>query len=221
MSVFLLVMGLNVFIFEGNVLDAGYATLDVFFSLAPWIMVLMVPAITMRSFADELQTGTFEMLATKPVSDMQILMGKFLATCTLLCATLLPTLIYFIAVSAVSLDGAGIDIGATWGSYAGLLLLGILFCSAGIWSSLLSANQIVAFLSGVFFCYLIYDAFFRLSTLSIFSGRIDFIIQSLGAGAHYDAISRGVIDSRDLVYFFTITALFLLASRITLESRKW
>lgn len=220
-SVFLLVMGLNVFVFEGNVIESGYATLDVFFSLAPWILVLMVPAITMRSFSEELQTGTYEMLATKPLSETQILLGKFLATCTLLLVTLLPTLIYFLAVASLDLDDAGIDTGATWGSYLGLLLLGILFCAAGTWSSILSSNQIVAFLLGVFICYLIYDAFLRISSLEFFSGQISYWILSLGAGIHYDAISRGVIDSGDVVYFLSITAGFLMISKFTLESKKW
>ena len=220
-SVFLLVMGLNVFVFEGNVIDSGYATLDVFFSLAPWILVLMVPAITMRSFSEELQTGTYEMLATKPLSETQILLGKFLATCTLLLVTLLPTLIYFLAVASLDLDGAGIDTGATWGSYVGLILLGILFCAAGTWSSILSSNQIVAFLFGVFICYLIYDAFLRISSLEFFSGQISYWILSLGAGIHYDAISRGVIESGDVVYFLSVTAGFLMISKFTLESKKW
>lgn len=220
-SVFLLVMGLNVFVFEGNVIDSGYATLDVFFTLAPWILVFMVPAITMRSFADELQSGTYEMLATKPLSESQILMGKFLATCTLLIVTLLPTLIYFVAISALDLDNAGIDTGATWGSYVGLLLIGILFCAAGMLSSILSSNQIVAFLLGVFFCYLIFDAFLRISSLEMLSGQVSYWILSLGAGAHYDAISRGVIDSGDVVYFFSVTALLLMLCRFTLESKKW
>jgi ABC-2 type transport system permease protein len=220
-SVFLLVMGLNVFVFEGNVIDSGYATLDVFFSLAPWILVLMVPAITMRSFSEELQTGTYEMLATKPLSETQILLGKFFATCTLLLVTLLPTLIYFLAVASLDLDNAGIDTGATWGSYVGLVLLGILFCAAGTWSSILSSNQIVAFLLGVFICYLIYDAFLRISSLEFFSGQVSYWILSLGAGIHYEAISRGVIDSGDVVYFLSVTAGFLLLSKFTLESKKW
>jgi ABC-2 type transport system permease protein len=214
-------MGLNVFVFEGNVIDSGYATLDVFFSLAPWILVLMVPAITMRSFSEELQTGTYEMLATKPLSETQILLGKFFATCTLLLVTLLPTLIYFLAIASLDLDNAGIDTGATWGSYVGLVLLGILFCAAGTWSSILSSNQIVAFLLGVFICYLIYDAFLRISSLEFFSGQVSYWILSLGAGIHYEAISRGVIDSGDVVYFLSVTAGFLLLSKFTLESKKW
>lgn len=220
-SVFLIIMGLNVFVFEGNVIDSGYATLDVFFALAPWILALMIPAITMRSFAEELQSGTFEMLATKPLSEGQILMGKFLATSTLMVFTLLPTLIYFIAVSSLDLAEAGIDSGATWGSYVGLLLLGILFCACGILSSILSSNQIVAFLMGVFFCYLIYDAFFRISTLEFWSGQVSYWILSLGAGAHYDAISRGVVDSIDVIYFLSITAFLLMLCRFLLESKKW
>ena len=220
-GVFLLVMGLNVFVFEGNVLESGYATLDVFFGLAPWIMILMVPAITMRSFSEEFQSGTIEMLATKPLSDTQIILGKYLAAFSLLIFALAPTLIYFFAIKTLSLEGAGIDSGATWGSYIGLLLLGMLFTAAGIWSSTFSNNQIVAFLAGVFLCYLVFDAFYRISLLSVFAGSADYIIQSFGAGAHYDAISRGVIDSRDLVYFFSVSALFLLFTKISVEGKKW
>jgi ABC-2 type transport system permease protein len=181
----------------------------------------MVPAITMRSFSEELQTGTYEMLATKPLSETQILLGKFFATCTLLLVTLFPTLIYFLAIASLDLDNAGIDTGATWGSYVGLVLLGILFCAAGTWSSILSSNQIVAFLLGVFICYLIYDAFLRISSLEFFSGQVSYWILSLGAGIHYEAISRGVIDSGDVVYFLSVTAGFLLLSKFTLESKKW
>lgn len=219
-GVFLLVMGLNVFVFEGNVLDSGYATLDVFFTLAPWMMIFIIPAITMRLFAEEFQAGTIEALVTKPLSVSQIMMGKYLAAAALTMFALLPTLIYFLAVSVLSLEGAGIDTGATWGSYIGLLFLALLFCAAGVWSSALSNNQIVAFLLGVFLCYLVYDAFFRISSLSMFSGKAAYVIQSFGAGAHYDALSRGVIDSRDLVYFLSVCAVFLLLTRFTLEQKR-
>ena len=219
--VFLLVMGLNVFVFEGNVFDSGYANLDIFFSLAPWILVFMVPAITMRSFADEIQSGTYEMLATKPLTQNQILLGKFLASCTLLIITLLPTLIYFVAIYALGLKDAGIDVGATWGSYIGLLLLGILFCSAGIFSSLLSTNQIVAFLLGVFFCYLVFDAFLRISSLDILSGRTSYWVLTLGASIHYDMLSRGVIDFSDVAYFIAMSLFFLLLCKFILERNNW
>ena len=218
-GVFLLVIGLNVFIFEGNVIDSGFASLDIFFSLTPWILILLVPAITMRSFSDELQSGTYELLATKPLSSKQILLGKFFAACTLLFVALLPTLIYFYAVSSLSLDGAGIDTGATWGSYVGLFFIGTLFCAIGIWSSVLSSNQIVAFLLGVFLCYLVFDAFYRISLLESLSSQLSYIVFSLGAGAHYDAISRGVIDFSDLIYFVGITLLFLILSEFTLQNK--
>lgn len=220
-SVFLLVTGLNVFVFEGNVFENGYATLDIFFSLTPWILILIIPAITMRSFSEELQSGTYEMLATKPLSETQILLGKFFAACTLLIIALAPTLTYFIAVSSLSIDGAGIDTGATWGSYIGLLFLGVLFCSIGILSSILSSNQIVAFLLGVFLCYLIFDAFLRISNMEFLSSQMSYIIMSLGASVHYDAISRGVIDTSDLFYFFGTTTFILMLCRLYLESKKW
>ncbi|MCO5248264.1 MAG: ABC transporter permease subunit [Chitinophagales bacterium] len=218
-GVFLLVMGLNVFVFEGNVIDSGFATLDIFFGLTPWILILLVPAITMRSFSDELQSGTYELLATKPLSVRQILFGKFSATCTLLFIALLPTLLYFLAVSNLSLEGAGIDTGATWGSYVGIFLLGILFCAIGIWSSVLSSNQIVAFLLGVFLCYLVFDAFYRISLLESLSPKLSYLVFSIGAGAHYDAISRGVIDFSDMIYFIGLSIIFLMFSEFTLQNK--
>ncbi|MCO5232236.1 MAG: ABC transporter permease subunit [Chitinophagales bacterium] len=220
-SIFLLVLGLNVFVFEGNVFETGYATLDIFFTLTPWILILIIPAITMRSFAEELHSGTYEMLATKPLSETQILLGKFFAASTLFVIALAPTLLYFVAISSLDIEGAGIDTGATWGSYIGLLLIGFVFCSIGILSSILSSNQIVAFLLGVFLCYLTFDAFLRISSLSFFSGQMSYIIMSLGASSHYDAISRGVIDTSDLFYFFGLTIFILMLSRFYLESKKW
>ncbi len=220
-SIFLIVMGLNVFVFEGSVPDSGFANLDIFFILAPWVLIFLIPAITMKSFSEELQSGTYEMLVTKPLSEFEILMGKYWAASTLMCVTLVPTLLYFWAVASLSLEGAGIDTGAVWGSYLGLLLLGFLFCAAGIWSSVLSSNQIVAFLLGVFLCYLIFDAFLRISSLEFLSGQVSYWIMSLGASAHYDAISRGVIELSDATYFFTVTVFILMLCKLSLESRKW
>ena len=221
MSVFFIVLALNLFIFEGNILDSNYATLDTFFTLAPWILIFLIPAITMRTFADEKQNGTIEFLATKPITDFQIVIGKYLAALILWFLTFLPTLIYFICVKKLSLENAPIDSGATIGSYIGLFFLGAVFVGIGIFSSAITNNQIVAFLVGVFLCYLMYDAFFRLSSLPIFEGRLDYIIQSIGLNAHYDSISRGVVDTRDIIYFLSVISLFLIATRTALESRKW
>lgn len=221
MAVFFMVLALNLFIFPGNILDSNYATLDSFFTLAPWILIFLIPAITMRTFADEKQSGTLELLATKPVSDLQVVLAKYLAATALWLFTFLPTLIYFLCVKKLSLDEAPVDSGAAWGSYAGLFFLGAVFTAIGVFSSSVSSNQIVAFISGVFLCYLMYDAFFRISTLSVFEGRLDYIIQSVGLNAHYDSISRGVIDTRDVIYFLSVIAFFIIGTRTALESRKW
>ncbi|MFN8237738.1 MAG: gliding motility-associated ABC transporter permease subunit GldF [Chitinophagales bacterium] len=221
MAVFFIVLALNLFIFQGNILESNYATLDTFFTLTPWILIFLIPAITMRTFADEKQSGTIELLTTKPVTDSQIVMGKFLAAMLLWLFTFLPTFIYFVAVKKLSLAEAPIDSGATWGSYIGLFFLGAVFVSIGIFSSSVTNNQIVAFLVGVFLCYLMYDAFFRISSLPVFQGQLDYFIQSIGLNAHYDSISRGVVDTRDIIYFLSVISMFLIGTRTALESRKW
>ncbi|MCB0508309.1 MAG: gliding motility-associated ABC transporter permease subunit GldF [Bacteroidetes bacterium] len=221
MAVFFIVLALNLFVFQGNILESNYATLDTFFTLAPWILIFLIPAITMRSFADEKQSGTIEFLMTKPITDLQIVLGKYIAALLLWTFTFLPTLIYFICIKKLSLDAAPIDSGAAYGSYIGLYFLGAVFVAIGIFSSSISNNQIVAFLLGVFLCYLMYDAFFRFSTLSIFQGQLDYYIQAIGLNAHYDSISRGVVDTRDIVYFLSVIALFIIGTRTALESRKW
>ena len=220
MAVFFVVLALNLFVFQGNILDSNYATLDTFFTLTPWILIFLIPAITMRTFADEKQTGTIEFLTTKPVSDLQIVIGKYLAALFLWTFTFIPTLIYFIAVKKLSLSEAPIDSGATYGSYIGLYFLGAVFVAIGIFASSITNNQIVAFLVGVFLCYLMYDAFFRISSLTIFQGQLDYFIQSIGLNAHYDSISRGVVDTRDILYFLSVISLFIIGTRTALESRK-
>lgn len=221
MAVFFIALALNLFIFQGNILDSNYATLDTFFTLAPWILLFLIPAITMRSFADEKQSGTIELIATKPITDFQIVAGKFIAALCLWTFTFLPTIIYFICVKTLSLTEAPIDSGATYGSYIGLYFLGAVFVAIGIFSSAITNNQIVAFLIGVFLCYVMYDVFFRISSLPIFQGQLDYWIQSIGLNAHYDSISRGVVDTRDIVYFLSVISLFLIGTKTALESRKW
>ena len=221
MAVFFVVLTLNLFIFQGNILDSNYATLETFFSLAPWILIFLIPAITMRSFADEKQSGTIEMLITKPITDLQIVLGKYLAALFLWTFTFLPTFIYFICVKNLSLESAPIDSGATYGSYIGLYFLGAVFVGIGIFSSSITNNQIVAYIVGVFLCYLMFDAFYRISSLDIFQGQLDYYIQSICLNAHYDSISRGVLDTRDIVYFLSIIALFIIGTKTALESRKW
>jgi ABC-2 type transport system permease protein len=221
MGVFFIFLGLQLWVFGGNILESNYATLDQFFLMTPWVLLFLIPAITMRSFADEFRSGTIELLVTRPLTDWQIVGGKFLASIALWLFTFLPTLLYFWCISVLDLDGAAIDAGATIGSYIGLFLLGCVFVAIGIFASSLSSNQIVAFLLGVLLCYLLYDAFARISELGALAGTARYIVQQLGIGAHYDGLSRGLVDSRDLVYFASVVGIFLLLTRTALSRRKW
>ncbi|PSR01772.1 MAG: gliding motility-associated ABC transporter permease subunit GldF [Bacteroidetes bacterium SW_11_45_7] len=220
--VFFLATGLFIWVFpETNVLDYGFATLQQLFVTGPWVFMFLIPAITMRSFSEELSTGTFELLATRPVRDIEIIFGKYLAALMLVLFSLIPTLIYFYTVYQLGSPPGNMDIGATWGSYIGLLLLGGVFVAIGLFASSISSNQIIAFVLGVFLCFFLYMAFDYLSRLDLFIASIDNLIASLGIYEHYQSISRGVVDTRDLVYFLSVIALFLLLTKTSLESRKW
>lgn len=219
--VFLLIIGLFTWVFaDGNVLSQGYSNLDVLFFMAPWVFIFLISAITMRSFSEEIKQGTFEILSTKPITDFQIIMGKFLASVVLVIFAILPTLLYFYSVYQLGLPKGNIDVGATWGSYIGLVLLGASYCSIGIFASAVTPNQIVAFILSMFLCFFIYVGFQQLSSLSLF-GSWDSLVQSLGIQLHYDSISRGVVDTRDLVYFGSLMSIFLGLTYIVLGSRKW
>ncbi len=219
--VFLLIIGLFTWIFaDGNVLAQGYANLDILFFMAPWVFIFLISAITMRSFSEEIKQGTFEVLSTKPITDFQIVLGKYLAAVSLVVFAILPTLLYFYSVYELGLPIGNIDVGATWGSYIGLVLLGASYAAIGIFSSAVTPNQIVAFILGMFLCFFFYVGFDQLSNLSLFGG-LDSFVQSLGIQVHYDSISRGVVDTRDLVYFGSIIAVFLGLTLVVLDSRKW
>lgn len=220
--VFLLINGLFLWVFplEFNILDYGFASIENLFMLAPWVFLFLIPAITMRSFAEEHKNGTIEMLMTKPLTDFDIILAKFLAGVVLVVFSIAPTLLYYYTVSRLGLPPGNIDHGATWGSYLGLLFLGASFVAIGIFASSITENQIVAFLLAVFLCGFVYLGFEFIYNLSIF-GSFGLFIKELGISAHYSSISRGVIDTRDLLYFLSIIALFLMLTRFRLESRKW
>tara|TARA_B110000459_G_scaffold190364_1_gene225379 strand:- start:1043 stop:1771 length:729 start_codon:yes stop_codon:yes gene_type:complete len=219
--VFLLIVGLFTWVFaDGNILAQGYSSLDTLFFMAPWIFIFLISAITMRSFSEEINQGTFEILSTKPITDFQIILGKYLAAVCLVAFSVLPTLLYFYSVYQLGLPKGNIDMGATWGSYIGLILLGGCYASIGIFSSAATSNQIVAFVLGMFLCFFFYVGFQQISNLSLFGGW-DSFIQNLGIQYHYDSISRGVVDSRDLVYFGSLISFFLGLTYIVLDSRKW
>jgi ABC-2 type transport system permease protein len=217
--VFLLLNGLLLFIFpDTNILDFGYATLNKFFELAPWILLLLIPAITMRSFSEEFRTGTFEILRTKPVSQWKIITGKYFASIIVVLIALLPTIIYFFSIQHLSAQ-AGVDVGASIGSYLGLFFLASVFVAIGICCSSFTNNAVVAFIAAAFFCFLIYSGFNAVSRIPAFAAGADYYIEMLGIDFHYSSISRGVIDSRDVIYFLSIISFFLLMTNYKLAKR--
>ena len=221
-GVFLVLMGLIVWVFpDTNLLNYNYATLNQLFDIAPLVFLFLIPAVTMRSFAEEQQTGTLELLVTRPLTDWGIVGGKFLAALTLVVFALLPTLLYYYTVYQLAVPVGNIDGGAVAGSYIGLLFLAASFCAIGLFASTLTDNQIVGFLLGTFLCFFFYYGFDFLSRLPVFVGRSDDLIQMFGIDYHYTSISRGVLDTRDLVYFLSVVGLFLAGTVVSLERRKW
>lgn len=209
-------------IFKGsnNVFENGFASLDSLFSLAPWAFLFLVPAITMRMFAEERKSGTLDLLFTRPLNEWQIIFAKFLASWTLVVLSLLPTLIYFFSVYQLGNPKGNIDVGGTWGSYIGLIFLGGIYTSVGIFCSSLTENQIVAFVLAVLLSFSLYIGLNLVST--VFSnGEIALFFEKAGIDYHYQSISRGVIDSRDLVYFLSVVFLLLFSTRFVILSRKW
>jgi ABC-2 type transport system permease protein len=221
-TVFLLVNGLFLWVFtsEYNILDYGYAGINGLFMLAPIVFLFLIPAITMRSFSDEKRTGTIELLMTRPITDLQIVLAKYFAGFILVLLSLLPTLIYFISVYRLGFPPGNIDIGGTWGSYIGLMFLGAGFVAIGLFCSSITDNQIVAFILSVFICGFIYIGFEFMYSFALF-GKFDLFIQQLGINAHYVSMSRGVIDTRDMLYFLSLITIFVLLTKMSLEKRKW
>lgn len=220
--VFLLLNSLFMWIVPGqfNVIANGYATLDTLFAIAPWVFLFLVPAITMRMFSEEKRSGTLDLLYTRPVSELQIILAKFLASWALVFFSLIPTLIYFWSVARLGSPPGNLDMGGTWGSYIGLLFLGGIYAAIGIFASSLTGNQIVAFILAVFISFLMYLGFDFLSGIAE-SGSTAFLISRLGISYHYNSISRGVIDSRDMLYFAGVILLFIVGTRTVLQSSKW
>lgn len=217
--VFLLLNGLMLFVFpDTNVLDFGYASLEKFFELAPWILLLLVPAITMRSLSEEFKTGTFEILQTKPISRSQLVIGKYLGALLVVWIALLPTFIYMFSIQRLSMEG-GMDIGATLGSYIGLFFLSAVFTAIGVCCSSFTSNAVVAFILSAFACFILYSGFNAISRIPALEAGADYYIEMLGIDFHYRSISRGVIDSRDVVYFFSVIALFLTITNKNLVKR--
>ena len=207
---FLLLNGLFLWVFknEYNIFDYGFADLGNFFLLAPWIFVFLVPAITMKSFSEERKMGTLELLLIKPISIWKLVLGKFWGALLLCIIAVVPTLVYVFAISKLGMVEGNYDLGVVLGSYFGLLFLMACYTSIGIFASTLSDNQIIAFLVGILVCFLVFNGFDAIATL-FSDGETQQTVQSLGAKAHFDSIARGVIDTRDLVYFISLTLVFL------------
>lgn len=217
---FLVALGLVMWVFPNtSILDQNYAQLDSLFSMAPLIFIFLIPAITMKSFADEYQEGTIELLRTKPLSDIDIIGGKYLAYLFLLILILLPTTVYYFSVSQLGSPVGNIDSGAILGSYFGLFFLGAIFIAIGLFASSITKNQIIAFVLGVFLCFFCHWFFEFISDIPLFAGGVDGFLQSLGIDYHYNSISRGLIDTRDVVYFVSMIAFFLLLNWISLQKR--
>jgi len=216
-AIFLLLNSLFLWLFKGeyNILDYGFADVSAFFLLAPWILIFLIPAVTMRSFSDEKKQGTLELLLTKPISHIKLVLGKYFGTFILILIALLPTLLYVYTVYQLGNPVGNLDVGSTLGSYFGLLFLIASYTAIGVFTSTLSDNQIVAFITSVFICFVFYIGF---------EGVADFtsnnFIEQLGMSAHYKSMSRGVLDTRDIIYFLSITCFFLMLTKLNINNEK-
>jgi len=220
-GIFLIITGLLLWIIPGqyNILDNGYANVDGLFFLAPWLFLFLCPAVTMRLFAEEKQIGTWELLTTRPLSKTSIVLGKFIAGWLLVSLALVPTIIYYITVAYLAEPMGNIDAGAFWGSYIGLYFLAAIYVAIGTFTSSISNNQIIAFVTALVLSFLLYYGFEVISSF-FSSGKTIQFIDSLGIHAHYKSMSRGVIDSRDVVYFILVSYLFLQITVKTISRSK-
>ena len=217
-GLFLIANGLFLWVLKTdfNILNAGFADLNSFFDLTPWVFIFIIPAITMRSFVDEYNNGTMEILKTKPITNFQIVLGKFLGSGLIVLMTLLPTLIYAISIYLLSYPAGNIDVGSIVGSYLGLIFLGFVFASIGIFASSISKSQVVAFLIGVSLCFILYNGIgLVLETL----GSSNSGLESLDLSSHYENIAKGVLDSRDVIYFLSIIVLLSGLTKIIVDER--
>ena len=219
--VFLMANGLFLWVFPGNynILENGYATLDSYFSLAPWIFLFLIPALTMRLFAEEKRLGTLEILITRPLSLFQLVWSKYLAGLVLVIICLLPTLIYFYSVYALGNPVGNWDSGAAWGSFIGLFLLAALYVGIGLLASVLTDNQIFAFIVALFLSFFFYSGFDFIASMNLPLSVTEFFI-NIGINEHYLSVSRGVVDSRDLIYFISVTLVMLVLTSIFLQQKQ-
>ncbi len=220
--VFLLINSLFMWVFPGelNIFDNGYAGLETLFFISPWVFLFLVPAITMRMLAEEKRLGTIELIYSKPVSERDIIWGKYLASLTLVLLSLLPCLIYYISVFMLGETPGNLDKGGTAGSFIGLFFLASVYAAAGLFASSLTDNQVIAFLVAVLICFVFFmgfDSFAYLPGLR----RLDEFVIRLGINEHYKSLSRGVIDISDVTYFAVVVVFFNEMNRFHMISRKW
>ena len=218
-AVFLLLNGLFLWLFKGdfNILDSGFADMSAFFLLSPWILIFLIPAVTMRSFSDEKKQGTLELLLTKPISTLQIVLGKYFGAFLLIIIALVPTLLYVFTISKLGAIEGNLDTGSILGSYFGLLFLVAAYTSIGIFASTLSENRIVAFIIAVFICFFFYFGFEGLSNYHIFGDSL--YLEKLGMESHFKSMSRGVLDTRDLLYFISISVFFIVLTKLNIQKK--
>ncbi len=215
-AIFLIINGLFLWVFPGtyNIFDAGFAELTAFFELAPWVLLFLIPAVTMRAFSDEFRMGTLEILLTRPLSIRTIVLGKFFGAVFLILLALVPTLLYIISIDTLGNPPGNWDVGSTVGSYIGLLFLILTYTAVGLFASTLSQNQVVAFIAAVFICFLLYYGFEALDTL-LPSVELAYF----GLKSHFDSVARGVLDTRDIIYFLSITFLFLVTTTLRIQTK--
>jgi len=217
-AIFLIINGLFLWIFKGdyNILNAGFADLNSFFFITPWFFIFLIPAITMRSFTDEIKLGTIEILKTKPITSWQIIIGKYLGAFILIIIALVPTITYVITIIKLGNPVGNLDLGSTLGSYFGLLFIASAFTSIGLFTSILSNNQIVAFIIGVALSFFMFYGFEAIAELNITQNMA---IENLGLNAHFKSISRGLIDTKDIIYFISVTFFFLFITKLKFDKQ--
>ena len=220
-GVYLVINGLFLWVFNGefNILHAGFADLNSYFFLAPWIFIFLIPAITMRSFSEEINTGTIEIIKTKPITNWEIILGKYLGALILVILAIIPTLIYVCSIYQLGNPIGNIEFGTTFGSFVGLLFLASAYTAIGVFSSTISKNQIVSFIIAVIISFFLFYGFEAISTLNLV-GNFDYTLKSFGMSEHFNSISKGVIDTRDLIYFISVTAIFLIFTNFRIHNEK-
>ncbi len=217
-GIFLLLTSTMLWIFPGeyNIVESGYAQIDGLFVLAPWLYLFLVPAVTMKTFSEEKRTGTIELIYTRPISGLKIILAKYGANLLLVLFSLLPTLIYFATVYYAAQPVGNVDLGGIFGSYIGLFFLAAAYVAIGVFASSISENQVISFVVAVFLCFFFYYGFDLLASVAG-SGQKEFFLSSLGINYHYEAMSRGVIDSRDVIYFLSVIAIFIFSTKLVIK----